>query len=384
MAPVSNKRARAQGASVDAVKKAKIIDPITEKVDLILKTIGEPECQMQESHREMLQLAIPHVLTVPCDERHGYQTQVAQMVQKVLSDYVAYWEEQVSEGKANISGSSQIAQDTLKAVEVSAEKIGHQEEEVTRCKGVLQVNSEAEKEAEAALECASKEVADFDENLQATIAKKDKCSSIYNEYFTPLNTGGDFDAKEVARLTKEVLPMLKKLSTESSLLSAIAPAFKKAPADRGPFDTMAIEGAEGIFTKHLGELQEQLDKADVTKSEKISTETACQETLKAATQARTTSEDALKAAEAELASLEAKHVELFSLCNAASDASNASEAVVVAKEASRTEVQLAFSALTELIQRQSTAPDAAADVSMVEEKLEAVCESSPMELTAVA
>jgi len=297
---------------------------------------------------------------------------------------VAYSEQQVSESRGNISASSQHAQDTLKAVEVSAEKIGNQEEEVTRCKDAVHVDSEAVKAAEAALECASKEVAEFDENLQATIAQKDKCSSIYNDYFTPLKAGGDFDAKEVARLTKEVLPMLKKLSTESSLLSAIAPAFKKAPADRGPFDTMAIEGAEGIFTKHLGELQEQIDKADVTKSEKISTETASQDTLKAATEKRTVSEDALKAAEEELASLEANHVDLFSACNAASEASNASEAVVATKEAFHTHVQLAFSTLTELIERQSTAPEPAADVSMVEEKLEAVCESSPMELTAVA
>jgi len=384
MAPVSNKRARAQDGATDEVKKAKVVDPITEKVELITKTLKEPECQIQESHREMLLLAIPHVLTVPGDERHAYQTQVVHMVQKVLSDYVAYQEQQVSESKANISASSQNAQDTLKAVEVSAEKIGNQEEEVTRRKGVLQEDSEAVKAAEAALEGASKEVAEFDENLQATIAQKDKCTSIYNDHFTPLKAGGDFDAKELARLTKEVLSMLKKLSTEPSLLSAIAPAFKKAPAERGPFDTMAIEGAEGIFTKHLESLQEQIDKADVTKSEKIATETASQDTLKAATEKHTVSEDALKAAEEELASLEAKHVELFSLCNAASDASNASEAIVAAKEAHCTEVQLAFSTLTELIERQSTTPEPAADVSMAAEKLEAVCESCPMELTTVS
>merc|ERR1739848_4730 len=108
------------------------------------------------------------------------------------------------------------------------------------------------------------EGAEFDENLQATIAQKDHCNSVYNEYFLALKTG--VDAKEGARLLKEVTPMLKKLSTESSLLTAIAPAFKKSPADRGSFDVMAIEGAEGVFTKHLGELQEQIDKADITKA----------------------------------------------------------------------------------------------------------------------
>lgn len=237
-------------------------------------------------------------------------------------------------------------------------------------------NSEATKAAEEALQCASKEVAEFDEKLQETIAQKDKCSSIYNESFVVLKNGGS-DAKEVTRLLNQVQPMLKKLSTESSLLSAITPAFKKPLADRGPFDIMAIEGAEGIFTKHLEGLQEQIDKADVTKADKLSTETASQDTLKEAKEKYTASEDALKAAEEVLASLEAKHLELLVACNAASEASNTAEAVVATKEASHKDVQLAFGAFTELFERQSSTPESAADVNIVEDKLEAVCESRP-------
>merc|ERR550537_348440 len=135
-----------------------------------------------------------------------------------------------------------------------------------KCKGIVSEKVEALKAAEDALQSASKEVSEFDENLQVTIAQKDHVSSIYNEYFIPLKTGG-IDAKEVTRLLKEVQPMLKKLSTESSLLSAITPAFKKSPSERGTFDNMVIEGAEGVFSKHLGELQEQIDQADTTKAD---------------------------------------------------------------------------------------------------------------------
>jgi len=383
MAPVSNKRARAQVASTEC-KKAKVVDPITEKIELISNTIRESECQMQDSHREMLLLALPHVLTVPSDERHEYQTQVAQMVGTVLSDYVAHWEQQVSESKANIGASIQKAAETMKHVEESVVTIDNQEEEVKKCKGVVHEDSEALKAADEASQCASKEVANFDENLKETIAQRDHCSSIYNENFVTLKTGG-LEAKDVARLMKEVQPMLKKLSTESSLLSAIAPAFKKSPAERGPFDNMAIEGAEAVFTKHLGELQEQIDKADVIKAEKLSTETTSQDALKAATEKATASEDMLKAAEEELASLEAKHIDLLAACNAASDASNASEAVVAGKEGRLVEVQLALRTFTDLLERQSITPEPAADVSsMVEDKLEAVCESSPMEPALVA
>lgn len=171
--------------------------------------------------------------------------------------------------------------------------------------------------------------------------------------------------------------MLKKLCIESSLLVAIAPAFKKSPAERGPFDNMAIEGAEGIFTKHLGDLQGQIDKADTTKAEKVNTEVVSQEAFKAATEKRTTSEDALKAAEGELAALEAKHLDLLGSCNAAAEASAASEAVVATKEGRRTQVQSALSAFTELLERQSSVPEPSADM-MVQDKLEAIGESSPV------
>merc|ERR1712166_1430306 len=107
--------------------------------------------------------------------------------------------------------------------------------------------------------------------------------------------------------------MLKKLSTESSLLSAIVPALKKSPSDRGAFDVMAVEGAEGMFTKHLGELQEQIDKADVSKAEKVSAQAAAQEALAAATEKRTASEAVSKTAEGELAALEATHKTLYAV-----------------------------------------------------------------------
>jgi len=365
-----------------AAKKAKVVDPVAEKVELISKTISDPECQLPESLREMFLLAIPHTLTVPSLERHDYQTKVIQMMGRQVSDYVSHWEEQVASSKADIVPNAQKAEETMKNVEDSAKTIGGQEEEVTKCKGTLQEDSEALKAAEDALQNASKEVAEFDENLQATIAQKDQCSSIYNEYFLTLKTGG-MDAKEVARLLKEVTPMLKKLSTESSLLTAIAPAFKKSPADRGSFDVMAIEGAEGVFTKHLGELQEQIDKADVNKAEKVSKETASQEALKAATEKKTASENGLKAAEVELASLEAKHVDLLTICNAASEKSEASEAVVATKEGRLAQVKLAFSTFNELVERQSDAPEPAADATM-EDKLEVLQEASPMEIAVVA
>eukprot|EP00746_Dinoflagellata_sp_MGD_P162161 gnl/MRDRNA2_/MRDRNA2_89593_c0_seq1.p1 gnl/MRDRNA2_/MRDRNA2_89593_c0~~gnl/MRDRNA2_/MRDRNA2_89593_c0_seq1.p1 ORF type:complete len:416 (+),score=127.30 gnl/MRDRNA2_/MRDRNA2_89593_c0_seq1:100-1248(+) len=382
MAPsVSNKRARAPATS-SAAKKAKVVDPVMAKVDLVASTISDPECQMQDSLREMFLLAIPHSLPVPSEERHEYQTKVLQMMGDVLSEYVGHWEQQVATSKADIAPNAQKAEETMKTVEESASKIGSQEDEVSKCKGIVSEKVEALKAAEDALQSASKEVAEFDANLQVTIGQKDHVSSIYNDYFIPLKTGG-IDAKEVTRLLKEVQPMLKKLNTESSLLSAIAPAFKKSPSDRGAFDTMVIEGAEAVFTKHLGELQEQIDQADTTKAEKVSKESASRQELEAATEQKATSENALKTAETDLAALEAKHTDLLMTCNAAAEIASASEAVVATKEGRLTEVKQAFSTFTELLERQANTSESVVDSTM-EAKLEAVGETCQMELSTVA
>merc|ERR1719316_2323518 len=142
----------------------------------------------------------------------------------------------------------------MKDVEASAARIGAQEEEVARCKEVLRVDSEAVKASEEAVEVTTKEVAEFDANLQATIDEKEHYNSVYNDCFIPAKSN-PADKKDISQLSAAV----KKLGTESSLQSALAPALKKSPADRGTFDFMAIDGIEGLFTKHLETLQEQIE-----------------------------------------------------------------------------------------------------------------------------
>lgn len=370
MPSVSSKRARITAASVE-VKKARVVDPIAEKIEMISKSISDPECQLQDSHREMLLLALPHALSLTSEERHEYQGQVAQMIGKVLNDYVAYWGQQVSDNKIQVSASVEKATETMAIVEESATTIRQQEEEVTECKVVVDKDLAEVNTAQEGLKSASTEVAEFDENLQVTITERNKCSAIFNDYFVPLKSGID-DSKEVARLWKEVQPMLKKLSIEPSLLIALAPAFKESAAKRGPFDIMAIEGAEKVFTEHVAKLQDQIDNADTTKAEKVSSETASQEVLKAAMDKHMASKSILKAAEEKLASLEAKHVDLLSACNVAAEASGAAERVLATKAQRLAQVQVAFTAFTELHDRHAGSLPAADETGMVQDELEAV------------
>eukprot|EP00746_Dinoflagellata_sp_MGD_P161591 gnl/MRDRNA2_/MRDRNA2_88796_c0_seq1.p1 gnl/MRDRNA2_/MRDRNA2_88796_c0~~gnl/MRDRNA2_/MRDRNA2_88796_c0_seq1.p1 ORF type:complete len:394 (+),score=116.04 gnl/MRDRNA2_/MRDRNA2_88796_c0_seq1:83-1183(+) len=310
--PITKRSARAQ-TEFPEPKKARVVDPVTEKLEVITRTLADPSFQVPggETHRDLLLASVPHTLTVPCEERHEYQTQVAKMVEVVLQSSVTEWEGKVSDAKAKVDLTEQHSAQAMKDLEASASRVESQEQEVAKCKEILHGDSEAVKAAQQALEVATQEVVDFDANLQKTVDQKEHYNSVYNECFVHLKTSEVTDQKEAQRLLKRMDPVLKKIGAESSLLCAIGPALKKAPAERGQFDIMAMEGIEAVFTKQLATLQDQIETADVTKGEKVAIQSAAQEALDAASAKEAESQKAFQQAEEAKNSLEANHQEMY-------------------------------------------------------------------------
>jgi hypothetical protein len=354
MAPV--KRSRAQTDAPEA-KKSRIVDPIAEKVEVIKRTLSDPECEVGggEAHREMLLASIPHTLPYACDERHEYQTAMAKMVQVVLHAYVADREAKLSDAQVKVDSAEQQSGQALKAVEASAILVQAQEDEVTRCQDVLRNDSEVLKASQESLELATKEVADFDTNLQVTIDEKDRYTSVYNECFVLLKSGSA-EKKEASQLLKRIESVLKKLNTESSLLVAVVPALKKAPAERGTFDIMAIDGIEAVFTKHLENLQEQIDKADVLKAEKVAAQGGAQEALDVAKSKEALAEEGLKEAKESLCSLEANHKDLYQNTESLSTISMEAITEHGIEQESLTKAEQVLSVFTELFERKTVVP----------------------------
>merc|ERR1719387_2481964 len=112
---------------------------------------------------------------------------------------------------------------------------------------------------------ANGEVADFDAKLQKVVADKDTVSMVYNQDFLILKASEAVPAAEAKGHLKKILPTLKKISNESSLSIAIAPALEKAPAERGQFDSMAIDGVEAAFKAQIDKLTEEIASEDETK-----------------------------------------------------------------------------------------------------------------------
>jgi len=301
---------------------------------------------------------------------------MAKMVEVVLRASVADWENKVSDAKTKVDLTEQQSAQAMRGLEDSARRVQSQEEEVAKWTEVAHVDSEAAKGAQDALKVATQEVTDFDANLQKTIDQKEHYSSVFNDCFVHLKTSEGSDQKEAQRLLKTMDPVLKKLGAESSLLCAIAPALKKSPAERGQFDIMAIEGIEEVFTKHLATLQEQIDKADVLKGEKIAAQAVAQEALDTAKAKEVDSEQGLKQAQEAKDSLEATHQEMYRNMDGTSEMEAIAEHGLTDEGLQK--ARQALNTFTELFERKAPT----ADVTMGE--AEVTTEASTMETSEAA
>lgn len=299
-------------------KRAKIAGPVADEVDLVAKIISDPACQVSgpKEHRDMLVASLAHALAVPCNERHEYQTQLVQMVGQVLSDHAADWERKVTDSKTAVDAAAQKSTEAINIVEASTAMIQVQKEKISNESGVVKEASEAVTAAEKAVKIATKAVADHDGECQKTIQEQKSCASAYSECFTE-NSGG---LTKASKALQKLESTMQEFHLEGSLRSALIPALRKSPAARGPFDVMAVEEADGVFKKHLEELQQQIDKADELKTEKVTAESAAHQTLTEANEKLAASKESLKNAKAELASLQRKHHELQKNAGTANDA----------------------------------------------------------------
>lgn len=275
---------------------------------------------------------------------------MVQMVGQVVSDHVADWESQVKQGKAAVDAAAQKSTEMQNDADASAAMINVQEENVMAGKAIVIKDSEAVKAAENTLLSAKKDLTTFSHKLQKTTNEREHCASVYEECFTLLKADHSVESAKALKLINKIETMLQKLHMEGSLLRAIVPALKKSPAARGPFDLMAVEEAEGAFTKHLAESQGQINEADALKTEKINAEAAAQKDFTVATEKCASSKAALKRAKDELTSLQTKHEELRKNVSEASKAESQALSHQAGKEAGLTHAKDVLDAFTKLLE----------------------------------
>lgn len=303
---------RGMKAVMKSAKKAKTED-ISKPIKAITDILSNPECDIEgpSGNRDMLVGALPYALGDYSDVRHGYQSTMAKIIGEVLQGWVAKWEQKVTDAKSSVDSTQSDLDAANAALEAAKGAVAGQKEDVKACKEALKTASHDEKETKEALAKATGEVADFDVKLQKVVADKDTVSMVYNQDFLIMKASEGVPAAEVKGHLKKILPTLKKISNESSLQIAISPALEKAPADRGQFDSMAIDGVEAAFKAQIDKLTEEIAKEDETKKglesaaaeakgvhdAKLAKKEECKTALKASEDALAEKEKALEAAD---------------------------------------------------------------------------------------
>jgi len=257
---------RTMKAAMKSAKKAKTED-ISKPIKAIAEILSNEECDIEgpSGNRSMLVGALPYALGDYSDVRHGYQTTVAKIIGEVLQGWVAKWEQKVTDAKGSVDSTQSDLDAANTALEAAKGAVTAQKEDVKACKEALKTASGEEKEAKEAKATADAAVADFDAKQAKVVAEKDSVSMVYNQDFLIMKTSEAVPGGEAKAHLKKILPTLKKISSESSLQIAISPALEKAPADRGQFDSMAIDGVEAAFKAQIDKLTAEIASEDETK-----------------------------------------------------------------------------------------------------------------------
>lgn len=251
-------------------KKAK--DMVGPKIKELVDVLSNTECEVPgtSGNRDMLVGALPHALGDFSDVRHSYQNAVAKIIGDVMHGWVAKWEQKVADAKAHVDAMESDRASAIASQQSATSSLEAQGQDVKTCKDALTAASDAEKEAAGILAGKNAEVEKFDKGLQKIIAEKDNVSMVYHQSFLIMKSAEGVSASDGKTHLKKIMSTLKHISsgTESSLLIAITPALQHAPAERGQFDSMAIDGVESLFKSKIEKLSEHISGEEATKATK--------------------------------------------------------------------------------------------------------------------
>lgn len=266
--PVAKRSGRGRAGSPSA-KKARVTDPIEKKVESLIEAFQDPEqvglVEMPEVCRSMLTSVLKTAIGPGAakDERHRFQTEIAELIGDTFTKTVKIWEGRLSEAASS----------------VEAAEAGRLEKEASwsAAESALEAKSEYRKTTQHAWEDAVAAVSQATCNLtnaqQAVDAmetektskeeERTRATTIYKDHFEVLKSG-EGDKKLLTPLSK----LLKELKAEGSLVNALGSTFAKKPEDRGQFDNMVVQQLDGLLTSHIEGLNGFLDNFEKILAEK--------------------------------------------------------------------------------------------------------------------
>lgn len=203
---------------------------------------------------------VPGCLETPADERQEFQALAVGMIGDALSGRRASLQQAVRDEDAKVHD-----------VEASRAAL---EQKVSEAEDLLAASAELVEERRRALSTASQEVLATKTALNEaqevrrqgdaamlTVSKdKEAVEVALEENFRPLKDGTWETAQAKAHIGA-LVPLVKRINLEMSLVTALPSSCTKPPSERGPFDQMVVDKLEELLLAKVKEFADKLEAA---------------------------------------------------------------------------------------------------------------------------
>jgi hypothetical protein len=311
---VSNSKQPAKKFCTGAVSPSpavSVVDPFLDECSPVLSLLDE-SMDLSDNCRGMIRTAAPHALKTPKSDRHTYQTEVVDIVAKVITEIEQQRSAAVAEVEGNLASFESSKVGTISAFDTSTQEVQRKKQVTAAATASLKAASDAVKHAKAELQTAKTNEDNLAGEHASNVGKRQEYLDVMSDNWEPLKMGtfGGQQWRERNRAVGVFLEAMAPLNLEESLSDALPVALKTKVDARGKFARLVIEQVEAAMTLFINGLTEKVANVDAVSAERSKTVMAAQASLEVAQEKEKNVMEELVVAENQLLEEETRQHEL--------------------------------------------------------------------------
>jgi len=248
--PKGTKRTRSPGAS--KAKKAKVVDPVVEKVELITEAINthHDDANIQD----LLVMAAKSAFTEPKDLRHAFHGNFIDMIDSTLQNFIGDYQGKVSDSQAKVADADNVKETNIQTRDQLAEALEKKAEEIVNKEAELSEKTATTKALQKELKAKKTEMAKVCATMQSLEVDLEEATEKQTIFIGLRDEAAEKSEKDRKKHVTLILPFLKKMKVESSLVVSAPLALQKET--RGTFDNAVVTEISTQFDSHIQTLKE--------------------------------------------------------------------------------------------------------------------------------
>jgi len=247
MAPKNKKRTAA----------AKFVDPIKSRTKLVEQALEEVK-DLEERVQVMLCETLSVTIGQQKATRHPFNDRLVGMIGEVLDGHHQALQKTSAEKQSTFDGLTPTKGTREAALESAQAQVSDKSTAFEQAKQATVENLAKVKHAAAELENKTQEQAAGDEELSATIAKKDALLGVQNESLQPLLDGSVVADADRSLKIAAVVEAGGAYGFDASLMQAVVQVLEKDSSERTGFDDTCTEQMQQSFAGALQQFDDQL------------------------------------------------------------------------------------------------------------------------------